>query len=335
MEETTQHIVQGIAASPGIGYGAVYIHDSRRPPIRRYALGDDQIEAELARFEQAVERTRLQLQETSRMVAVRIDKAHSAIFDAQQVLLEDPLLVDACRDEIRSRKFNAEAMLDDVVERVRAVFQEISSPHFSLKTNDLVDVASRIRENLCPESARGLLDLTRDVVLAAHDLRPSDTARLDTRRVLAIVTEAGGPTSHSAILAKALKIPAVVGAEGVLKRLNQDDSVIVDGYTGRVTLTPSGADIERLRKRQNHLKRQSESLKMLRDLPCETRDGYAVDLAMNMEFPSEVGGVRETGAQGIGLFRSEFFYIGRGYIPRKRNSIRCIARWPSRWRPSR
>lgn len=315
MEETTEHLFQGIAASPGIGYGAVYIHDSRRFPIRRYAISDDQVEGELARFEEAVGKTRLQLQDTSRMVAARIDKTHSAIFDAQQVLLDDPLLIGACRDEIRSRKFNAESILEDVVERVRAVFQEISSPLFSLKTNDLVDVASRIRENLCPESTRGILDLNRDVVLAAHDLRPSDTARLDTKRVLAIVTEAGGPTSHSAILAKALKIPAVVGADGVLKHLKQDDSVIVDGYTGRVTLSPSGVDIERLRKRQKLLKRQSESLKMLRDLPCETLDGYSVDLAMNMEFPSEVGGVKETGAQGIGLFRSEFFYIGRGYIP--------------------
>ena len=315
MAKTPHKVLHGFPASPGLGHGPAFLHDRRRPPVEELRIPAGRIDGEIARFDKAVEDTRTQLKRTQSMVISKIDKAHAAIFEAQEMLLDDPLLVDSCRQEIRKRKRNAEFILQEVVARIRSRFEGIDASHLSIQNLDVLDVASRIRENLTSEAHPPIEKLSRDAVVVAHDLRPSDTARLNARHVLGIVTEIGGPTSHSAILAKALKIPAVVGVEGILRDLRLDDAVVVDGQTGNVTVSPTRQDLEWLRQRRLHLKVQDESLQKLRDLPCETRDGYFIHLAANLELPSEAPDVRQSGARGIGLFRSEFFYIGRGYIP--------------------
>ncbi|MFW6303603.1 MAG: phosphoenolpyruvate--protein phosphotransferase [Candidatus Sumerlaeota bacterium] len=309
------HVFHGVPASAGFGHGPAYIHDSHRAPVERREIAEEKIEEEIERFDRAVAETREQLRKTQKMVSSKIDKAHAAIFEAQEVLLDDPLLIQACRREIRSQKMNAEFVLQQIVEQIRTLFEEIEAPNLSSQNLDVLDVTSRLRENLQPQETTQIEKLTRDCIIVAHDLRPSDTARLNARHVLGIVTEAGGPTSHSAILAKALNIPAVVGIEGLLKHVGQGDELLLDGKSGTVTVNPTKQDVERFETHLQELEEERETLRQFRDLPCETTDGYAMELLANLELPSEVANVPGSGAQGIGLFRSEFFYIGRGYIP--------------------
>jgi phosphotransferase system enzyme I (PtsI) len=315
IKKTSHRVLHGIPASPGLGNGVVFVHGNERAATPRYTIAADRIAQEIQRFDNAIEKAREQLRDTREMVVQKLDKTHAAIFEAQEVLLDDPLLADTCRREIREKRLNAEFILEEVVQHIRKVFDQIEVPHFSSQNLDVLDVASRIRENLMPEPRLRLDQVSMNSIIVAHDLRPSDTARLNHRHVLGIVTEVGGPTSHSAILAKALGIPAVVGLEGVLEHVRGGDPMIIDGFTGAVVVQPSRPDLERLHLRQERLRVDEESLHKLRDLPCETKDGYPVDLAANIEFPNEVESVLLCGAHGIGLFRSEFFYIDRGYIP--------------------
>ena len=315
IKKTSHRVLHGIPASPGLGNGVVFVHGNERAATPRYTIAADRIAQEVQRFDNAIEKAREQLRDTREMVVQKLDKTHAAIFEAQEVLLDDPLLADTCRREIREKRLNAEFVLEEVVQHIRKVFDQIEVPHFSSQNLDVLDVASRIRENLMSEPRLRLDQVSMNSIIVAHDLRPSDTARLSHRHVLGIVTEVGGPTSHSAILAKALGIPAVVGLEGVLEHVRAGDPMIIDGFTGAVVVQPSRPDLERLQLRQERLRVDEESLHKLRDLPCETKDGYPVDLAANIEFPNEVESVLLCGAHGIGLFRSEFFYIDRGYIP--------------------
>jgi len=315
MKKTPPHVLHGIPASPGANHGPAFIHDPKRAPAERRSIPPGEIEGEIDRFNKAVEEARAQLRETRNMVSAKIDQAHAAIFDAQEVLLDDPLLTDACRREIRAQKLNAEYILEQTVEEIRRLFAQIDVKHFSVQNLDVLDVAARIRESLSPKPRSRLERIARNSIIVAHDLRPSDTAHLNRRHVMGIITEAGGPTSHFAILAKALNIPAVVGVEDILRHVRPGDDVIVDGFSGAVTVHPSPGNLERVRQRRLRMKADEESLQKLRDLPCETQDGYRIDLAANLELPSEVEAIRQSGAQGIGLFRSEFFYIDRGYIP--------------------
>lgn len=315
MNKTSHHVLQGIPASPGVGYGTVYVHDRRKTRLRRIGIPASKINEEVERFDAAVEKTRKDLQQTKHMVEAKVDKAHAAIFEAQQVLLDDPLLVGRTRDEIQKQRLNAEFVLEGIVKEIRQLFDEIDVPHMKGGSLDMLDVASRIIENLMTATTTGIEKLSRDSILISHDLRPSDTARLNSKHVLGIVTETGGPTSHSAILAKALNIPAVVGLEGLLARVHPGDSLIINGYDGTVTIQPNRRDMDRLALHRERIVVEEDSFRKLRDLPCETTDGFGIKLAANLEFPSEVSGVAESGAHGVGLFRSEFFYIGRGYIP--------------------
>lgn len=315
MAKSAHRVLHGYAASPGLGHGPAFVHDSRRPAVERYRIDEKNIDKEIERFDKAVARTREQLHRTHQMVQDKIDKAHADIFEAQEVLLDDPLLTQAVRKRIRQEKVNAESVLEVVVEDIVKLFRQIDVPHFSLQNLDVLDVASRIRDNLTENTGAGLEQLARDAVIVAHDLHPSDTARLSHQHILGIVTEVGGPTSHSAILAKALKIPAVVGVEGLLSHVSQGDSVIVDGGAGSVTVRPTRSDMGRYEQNREERKAVEKTFEQERDLPCVTLDGYEIDLAGNLEFPSEVDSVLESGARGIGLFRSEFFYIDRGYIP--------------------
>ena len=315
MSRKSHKVLRGIPASPGLGHGTVFIHDSRGPAVERYSIPVADVSKEIARFDKAVDRTRNQLHRTHQMVEDKIDKAHADIFEAQEVLLDDPLLTEAVREGIRSKRLNAEHVLEEVTEDIVRIFREIDVPHFSVQNLDVLDVASRVRDNLIERAPEALENLARDVVIVAHDLHPSDTARLSHQHVLGIVTEVGGPTSHSAILAKALKIPAVVGIEGLLEHVQQGDSAIVDGTIGSVTVRPTASDLGRYEQDRAQRREVEATLLEIRELPCETTDGYQVELAGNLEFPNEVDSVRESGAKGIGLFRSEFFYINRGYIP--------------------
>ncbi|MFP4380137.1 MAG: phosphoenolpyruvate--protein phosphotransferase [Candidatus Sumerlaeia bacterium] len=308
-------VLHGIPVSPGLVQGVIFVHDYKRATSPRYEIPDDQVEAEIQRFEEAVEKAREQLRSTRQMVSSKLDHSHAAIFDAQEVLLDDPLLTDTCKREIREKKLNAEFILDQTVEHIRKLFEQIEVPHFSVQNLDVLDVSSRIRENLMPEPVTRLDQLARNAIIMAHDLRPSDTARLNHKRVLAIVTEAGSKTSHSAILAKALHIPAVVGVEHAIKEVEPGDRMIVDGYSGTLIVHPNQDDMKRFEERQVRLEADIVSLQKLRDLPCETKDGYRIELGANIEFPSEIEGVKEAGVTNIGLFRSEFFYIDRGCIP--------------------
>ncbi len=309
------HLFRGVAASAGFGHGPAYIHDHHRVPVEKQEIAPERIDAEIERFDKAVEQTRDQLRKTQQMVSSKIDKAHAAIFEAQEVLLDDPLLIQACRREIRAQGMNAEYILQQIVDQIRTLFEEIEAPSLSSQNLDVLDVTSRLRENLQPENSEPIEKLPRDCIIVAHDLRPSDTARLNARHVLGIATEAGGPTSHSAILAKALNIPAVVGVEGLLKHVRPGDDILLDGGSGTLTINPTKSDISSFEEHLREMEEEQESLLQFRDLPCETIDGYAVELLANLELPAEVVNVPTSGAQGIGLFRSEFFYIGRGYIP--------------------
>jgi phosphotransferase system enzyme I (PtsI) len=316
MAEGPVAVVNGIAASPGIAMGNAIILTRRdvRVPLRR--LKPDQIDDEIARLMGAIEACRSQLESTRDQVATEMGESYGRIFDAHIMILEDKSSIEEVTERIR-RGYNAEFAFNAVFSRHEKELWEKGDVYIKDRAGDIRDVRKRVLTIMSGTltQADELANLEGDVIVIAHDLSPADTAQMRRERVMAFATDIGGRTSHTAIMARSLEIPAVVGLKNVTSRVSDGDCVIVDGNRGKVIVRPSNEDLKRYRLETERYTSFTRGLLRFKDLPAVTVDGHSVMLSANIESHEEVDSVLEHGAHGIGLYRTEFIYIGREGLP--------------------
>jgi phosphotransferase system enzyme I (PtsI) len=313
--------LKGIAASPGIAIGRAYLIDRRRvaPPKRH--ITPHEVEAEVARFDEAVRESERQLRE----VKLKLGAAgteHIQILEAHELMLHDPMLVDGARQMVRDQLINAEWALKKTTKSVRELFSHIQDEYFRERRADVDYVADRVLRNLMGTSQTAVTEIGPGSVLIAHDLSPSDTALLQQTPVLGLALDVGGMTSHTAIVARNHKLPAVIGLEHVSDVIGSGDIVIVDGSAGLVLVNPALEDLQRYQQQAMRYSVGRAALDAHAQEPATTLDGVHVRVAGNIELHDETGFVLDSGAEGIGLYRTEFLYMNRDALPDEEEQYR-------------
>jgi phosphotransferase system enzyme I (PtsI) len=316
---------KGIAVSPGVAIAPAVVLDSEQFRIPRRGIEAGEVEAELARFQKAVERAQEEIGELRDRVTSDVGEKLGAIFDVQDALLSDPRLLEEVREFIEREHYAPEYAVSQVVRGYAKKILALPNRYMSERVADVWDVEKRLLRNLIGAKRENLNELTEPVIVIAHDLTPSQTAGLDRSKVLAFATDVGGRTSHTTIVARAMGIPAVVGLQSITADISGGDTVIVDGNRGLVVADPDDPTIHRFREAEQRFHRMEEELGHLRDLPAVTQDGHEVRLWGNIEFPHEVAACIERGATGIGLYRTEFLYLDREEEPSEEDHFQAYA----------
>ena len=311
-----EKIIQGTPGSPGIAFGPVHViaRGFSAPDI--YKIAEASIPIEQARFEQALETTKKQLDELCLHIESISDDGTEKIFEAHRMVLEDPTLIKRVTEAICERRQNAEYAFYGVMQNFLESMRRLNDTYFKERAADLDDVCKRVLRNFQhepPQTATQKPD--HQHILIAYDLSPSDTAMIDRTNVRGFATEQGSVNSHTAILARSLGIPAVLGLENVIIDTRTLSECILDGYTGKLILNPTEETTQNYRARADLKKRAYEKLKSLRKKKTTTSDGHRITLAANIEFTNELPMVKKSGAEGIGLFRTEFYLLEGGELP--------------------
>jgi phosphotransferase system enzyme I (PtsI) len=301
--------LRGIAASPGIVIGQAYVCTEEKLSIPRYDIRADEVPHELARFRQAVRRATQELEELKSRVQESAPATDEKLLDSHLMMINDPEFSALVEDGLKKELKNAEWVIISVIEEMTDRLLSVKDDYLSERSSDFNDIARQIINHLLERSRKTLEDIREDSVLIAHNLMPSDTISLAGRKVLGIATEMGGKTSHTAIIARSLEIPAVLGLSHLTWHVSDGDEVIVDGNTGAVIVNPDRNLRERYEKKKKRWDQHELELLELGDLPAQTTDGHKILLEANIEIPEEIQSVKAHGADGIGLYRSEFLYI--------------------------
>lgn len=307
--------LQGIPVSPGVAIGPALVLDAAGYRIPRTLLAAHEVDAEFARLRDAVDRVSTRL-EANRLETSAVAGEHTGdIFAAQLQMLHDPRLQAELRRRIREEHQTAAYAVSRVLHNYAAALRRLDTPLLADRAEDVLDIEKQLLLCLGAVSDGPLSDLKDSVIILSHMLTPSETANLDRRYVRAFCTETGGPGGHTAIVAKGLELPAVVGIGSFLDRVGEQSNVIVDGDRGLVILDPDPQTLARYKKRLKERRSLTAKLSELRDLPAETLDGTPVQLSANIEFPHETTTCLERGADGIGLYRTEFLYLSSAEEP--------------------
>ena len=305
--------LKGIAAAPGIAIGKVHVFRKQQLIVEERRLSTADVPVETERLQGALERSRKELAKILDFAETRLGTDQAKIFEAQLLILEDSVLFDSIYKRIRFERKNSEYIVTDEIDKYRRLMANAADEYTRERAYDLEDVRQRIIRNLTEQRLKSRLDGT--FVIAAHMLGAADAMILSRNTVLAYVTEVGGATSHMALLARALKIPTVVGVHQLLAQMTDDCEIVVDGYEGVVVINPSEetkASFERRKADQIEFEQQLEGL---RDLSAETLDGHRVTLSANIELVTELDFAKRQGTSGVGLYRSETLLIGRHVFP--------------------
>ncbi len=307
--------LQGIAVSPGVAIGEALVMDNEGFRIPRRFVARDTVEGELERLNKAVEAAGEEISHNREAVSQELGSQYGAIFEAHYQMLNDAQLRSELEEMIRERHYSPEYAVSRTLRRYARVFQNLESRYLAERANDIFDIEKRLLRHLLGRRREGISHLTSPVVVLAHNLTPSETANLDRKFVLGFVTEVGGLGSHTAIVAEALEIPAVVGTGSFMTDVSGGDLVIIDGDQGLVIIHPDEETIARYRHEAEEIRTLAVQLESLRDLPAETADGTSLRLFGNIEFPYEVDHCIDRGADGVGLYRTEFLYLGTDREP--------------------
>lgn len=306
--------LKGTAASDGIAIAKTYLLVEPDLSFQKKTVEDT--DAEKTRFHQALEKTKKELASIREHAAENMGEDEAKIFDAHQMLITDPELIQAIETTIVNEKQNAESALWAAAQTFIDLFEGMEdNPYMKERAADIKDVRKRVLSHLLGVSFPDPTAIREKVILIASDLSPSDTAQLDKTYIQAFVTEKGGSTSHSAIMARSLEIPAVVGVNGILEKVKPGTLVIVDGTIGTVIVDPSEKEITRFENQQKEFLKERQGWASLVDEPSLTKDGKQVELAANIGTVKDLAGVKENGAESIGLFRTEFLYMDSSELP--------------------
>ncbi|KIL42191.1 phosphoenolpyruvate-protein phosphotransferase [Gordoniibacillus kamchatkensis] len=306
-------VLTGVAASPGIAIAKAYrMQRAEFVPVKE-KIGDAKSEQE--RLRTAVEEARVELGKIRELTEQRLGAAKAEIFEAHIMLLEDPDLIDAALEKIENEGVNAEYALYEVAQSFIDILSAMDNELLRERAADVRDVSGRVIGRLRGQTHTAVSDIVEETIVIADDLTPSDTAQLKPAYVKGFVTEIGSRTSHSAIMARSLEIPAIVGAGAETSEIRSGMTVILDAVEGRVLVNPSEEELEEYRRKKEAYERRRAELRRLAGLPTVSKDGHRVELAANIGSVDDLQKVLENGAEGIGLFRTEFLYMGRSSLP--------------------
>ncbi|GGE29181.1 phosphoenolpyruvate-protein phosphotransferase [Pullulanibacillus camelliae] len=305
--------ITGIAASSGVAIAKAFILQNPDFTIEKRTITNTQEESD--RFQNAVNQSKGELQEIKEKAQRELGEDKAAIFAAHLLVLEDPEFIGAVNTKIMDESVNAEAALDEVASGFINIFETMDNEYMKERAADIRDVTKRIMSHLLGLSFASPASINEEVVVIADDLTPSDTAQLNKQFVKGFVTNMGGRTSHSAIMSRSLEIPAVVGTKNITEQVESDVVIIVDGLDGDVIINPTAEELETYEKKQREFAEQKAEWQQLVTEATKTADGQHVELGANIGNPEDLEGVLANGAEAIGLYRTEFLYMGRDQMP--------------------
>lgn len=308
-------ILRGIAASPGIAIGPAFLFEERSILLEGALQPVRDIDKEIKKFRTAIRKSKKELEDIKRNLVKKLGLTKANFLDVQILALEDTWIFDETIKRIREEKKEAIRAVKEISKGLLAKFKEIDDPYLKERACDIKDVTKRIIKNLIDKKDKAISFPEKMIILVANNLSPSDTAQLEKEKVLAFLTDLGGRTSHTAIMARALEIPAVVALREITDNIFAGVKIIVDGYAGVVVVNPTEKTLKNFEEKRNHLLDIEKELLGLRDLPATTVDGYTIDLSANIEFTSDVDSAKNHGARGIGLYRTEFLYLTQMELP--------------------
>lgn len=309
-------ILKGIAVSPGFAIGEAFILGSEESVIPRRFISVEEIESEFARFHAAVVKAKSDIRELQEKVkADDIGYEAVPIFDAHVLILSDNSLHDEVLNRISKNRFSAEYAVSRSLRKYEKAFSKMGDSYLAQRISDLHDIERRLLRALLGERREDLKQLNRQVILVAHDLTPSQTASMDRNHVIGFATDVGGKTGHTAIIARARELPAIVGLETVSSDVSSGDTLIIDGNRGIVVVNPDEKTMETYKRLASDFHNFEISLIGEKDLPAQTTDGHDVRVSANIEFPNEIESVLNMGGEGVGLYRTEFLYVGADTVP--------------------
>ncbi len=306
--------LKGVPVSPGISIGKAHIIDRSKVKVPLRKIDKSAVSFEVERFKKAVEMAERQFSELKERLPERL-KEHAFILDSHMMILKDSMLYNATINRIKEKEINAEWALKESFEEIKNLFSQIEDPYISERINDVEDVVQRILRNLIGHEHSDLSEVDEKSIIVACELSPSDTASLDTKKIMGFITDGGGSTSHTAILARALELPAVMGLSSATKQIEDGNILIVDGDTGKVIINPNNDDIIYYEKKKAQRERLRSSMLKEAHKPAVTLDGERIIVMANTEFLDEVYALKEQGAEGIGLYRTEFQYLSHSGLP--------------------
>ncbi len=330
-----EKVYRGIAVSAGVCRGKILVLHRTRHVIARRDLPEAEVAGEVDRFEHSLVKTRQQITEVQHRVAASMSAAEADIFDAHLLMLEDHVLIEEVIRFIREQKVHADFAFHSVSERYVAALADVEDEYLRERAADLRDLAGRVLDNLLEvKDAFNLHHLNEPCILVSHDLSPSTTAQLDKKFVLGFATDIGGKTSHTAIMARSLDIPAVVGLQNVSEELQSGDYALLDGYNGTVIVNPTDQTLFEYGQLAKIKASLDEKLREIQRQPAVTLDGKTIHLSANIENQNDVESVITHGAEGVGLFRTEFLFINRDSLPGEEDQYKVYRQVAAALKPS-
>lgn len=308
-------VYKGIPVYAGVSIAKAFLFDTEMSVIPEYVVSRGMIPSEITRLEDALIKTRKEIVGIKERVSSDIGVKNADIFEAHILLLEDKVMIENVIKTIERENKNAEYCLNRVVQKYVDAFSKMEDGYLKERISDLKDVYKRILHNLIGEKKQDLSSFDEDVIVLAYDLAPSDTVHIDRKHVVGFATDIGGKTSHTAIMAKSLGIPAVVGLHNVSHKVQTGDTVVIDAANGLVVVNPSEETLEKYRQKIEEINSFESGLNYLQELPAETKDNKKITLSANVEIKEEVDSLDKFGSEGIGLYRTEFFYMNRHKMP--------------------
>ncbi|HCQ3579388.1 TPA: phosphoenolpyruvate--protein phosphotransferase [Staphylococcus aureus] len=307
-------LIKGIAASDGVAIAKAYLLVEPDLTFDKNEKVTD-VEGEVAKFNNAIEASKVELTKIRNNAEVQLGADKAAIFDAHLLVLDDPELIQPIQDKIKNENANAASALTDVTTQFVTIFESMDNEYMKERAADIRDVSKRVLSHILGVELPNPSMIDESVVIVGNDLTPSDTAQLNKEFVQGFATNIGGRTSHSAIMSRSLEIPAIVGTKSITQEVKQGDMIIVDGLNGDVIVNPTEDELIAYQDKRERYFADKKELQKLRDADTVTVDGVHAELAANIGTPNDLRGVIENGAQGIGLYRTEFLYMGRDQMP--------------------
>ena len=308
-------MITGIPASPGIVFGKALVLKEEKIVLDTQKISEDQVEAEVARFYAGRESAVEQLNSIHQRALKSLGEEKAAIFEGHLMILEDEELEEEIIDYLRSNKVNASVAASKIIDQQVEMLSEIDDEYLKERAGDIRDIGNRLIKNILGMHIVDLGDITEESILVAYDLTPSETAQLNLEKVLGFITDIGGRTSHTSIMARSLELPAIVGTNDVTARVNTGDYLILDAVNNRVYVNPTQAEIDELKTLEAKLAEEKAELAKLKDLPAVTLDGHKVDVVANIGTIRDCEGAHRNGAEGVGLYRTEFLFMDRDQLP--------------------
>lgn len=307
-------LIKGIAASDGVAIAKAYLLVEPDLTFDKNEKVTD-VEGEVAKFNSAIEASKVELTKIRNNAEVQLGADKAAIFDAHLLVLDDPELIQPIQDKIKNENANAATALTDVTTQFVTIFESMDNEYMKERAADIRDVSKRVLSHILGVELPNPSMIDESVVIVGNDLTPSDTAQLNKEFVQGFAANIGGRTSHSAIMSRSLEIPAIVGTKSITQEVKQGDMIIVDGLNGDVIVNPTEDELIAYQDKRERYFADKKELQKLRDADTVTVDGVHAELAANIGTPNDLPGVIENGAQGIGLYRTEFLYMGRDQMP--------------------